>query len=46
LAARARLTGAEVERRLALVLDFSGGRVSRLETYLDIDQALEAAGLS
>ena len=46
LAARARLTGADVRTSLALLLEFRGDLVSRIETYVDIAAALEAAGLS
>ena len=46
LSARARITGAEVTTRLAMVFEFEGDRVSKLRTYMDVDEALEAAGLS
>lgn len=45
LSARARLTGADVQATLALLLEFRGDRVSRLETYVDVAEALKAAGL-
>jgi ketosteroid isomerase-like protein len=46
LAARARLTEADVKTRLAMLIEFEGARVSRAETYVDIAAALQAAGLS
>lgn len=44
--ARARLTGADVHTKAALLLEFKGNRVSRVETYVDIAKALQVAGLS
>ena len=29
-----------------MVFEFEGDRVSKLRTYMDVDEALEAAGLS
>jgi ketosteroid isomerase-like protein len=46
LAARARLTGASVQTRLAILLEFRGDRVSRLESHVDVAEALQSAGLS
>jgi ketosteroid isomerase-like protein len=46
LSARARVTGASVTARLAMLVDFRGDRFSRLRTYGDVEEALEAAGLS
>jgi ketosteroid isomerase-like protein len=45
LTARARLTGADVRARLAMLLEFRDDRISRVETYVDIGDALKAAGL-
>jgi ketosteroid isomerase-like protein len=46
LSARARVTGADVTTRLAMLLEFRGGQFSKLRTYPDVEEALEAAGLS
>jgi ketosteroid isomerase-like protein len=46
LSARARVTGVDVRARLALVLEFRGDRVSKLRTFANVEEALEAAGLS
>ena len=46
LSARARGTGAQVGARMAMVWEFRGGQVSRARTYSDVEEALEAAGLS
>ena len=46
LSARARVTGADVTMRLAMLLEFRGDRLSKAQTYADVDEALEAAGLS
>jgi ketosteroid isomerase-like protein len=46
LSARARATGADVTTRLAIVMELRDGRVSQLRTYVDVADALEAAGLS
>jgi len=45
LSARARATGADVTARLALVLELRDGLFSKLRTYVDVADALEAAGL-
>jgi ketosteroid isomerase-like protein len=45
LSARARVTGAGVNARVALLIEYREGRVSRLRTYTDVDEAVEAAGL-
>jgi ketosteroid isomerase-like protein len=45
LSARARVTGADVTARLAMLFEFRGGKFSRLQTYVDVGEALEAAGL-
>jgi ketosteroid isomerase-like protein len=45
LGARARLTGAAVEARIAMLIQFRDGRISKLRTYTDADEALAAAGL-
>ncbi len=44
--ARARLTGADVHTKAALLIEFRDSRVSRVETYVDIAKALQVAGLS
>ena len=44
--ASGRLTGAEVSARLAWLFEFRDGRLSRGRNYLDIADALHAAGLS
>ncbi len=46
LSARARGTGAEVRARLAMLFEFRGGQVSKGRTYVDVEKALEDAGLS
>ena len=46
LSARARGSGAEVTASLAMLFEFRGERFSRLRTYADVEEALEAAGLS
>jgi len=43
---RARLTGADVDARLAWLFEFRCGRLSRGRNYTDIAEALQAAGLS
>ena len=45
LFARARTTGAEVTARLAMLFEFRGDQFSRLRTYANVEEALEAAGL-
>ncbi len=45
LSARARRTGAEVRARLGMLFEFKGDLVSKVRTYTDVDEALEAAGL-
>ncbi len=44
--ARARVTGADVTTRLAMLFEFRGGHFSKLRTYADVEDALQAAGLS
>jgi ketosteroid isomerase-like protein len=44
LSARARVTGAGVNARVALLIEYREGRVSRVRTYTDVDEALEATG--
>lgn len=44
--ARARESGVPVELLFAYVVDFSGGRIARLQSYRDVSEALGAAGLS
>jgi len=44
--ARARVTQAEVKARVAILWEFRGNQLSRLRTYTDVDEALQAAGLS
>ena len=46
LSARARGTGAEVSARVTILFEFRRDRVSRVRTYTDVEEALEAAGLS
>ena len=43
---RGKASGAEVESPIAYVVDFKSGKVVLVRTYLDHNQALEAAGLS
>jgi ketosteroid isomerase-like protein len=43
---RGRGSGVELEAKTAVVVAVSGGRVIRIQGYLDRDAALEAAGLS
>jgi ketosteroid isomerase-like protein len=43
---RGRGSGIELETKTAVVVSVSGGRVIRIQGYLDRDAALEAAGLS
>ncbi len=43
---RGRGSGIELETRTAVVVGVSGGRVVRLQGYMDRDAALKAAGLS
>jgi ketosteroid isomerase-like protein len=45
LVARARLTGADVSTRLAILFEFDADQVSAVRTYVDVDEALQAAGL-
>jgi len=45
LSARARVTGADVTARLGMVFEFRGGEVSKIRTYADVAEALEAPGL-
>jgi ketosteroid isomerase-like protein len=46
LSARARGTGAEVSARLAMLFEFRGAQLSKARSYTDVEEALEAAGLS
>ena len=46
LSARSRVTGADVNARIAMLLEFRGDQVSRLRAYADPEQALKDAGLS
>jgi ketosteroid isomerase-like protein len=46
VSARARVTGADVKARVAILLEFRGDKFSKLRTYVDVEEALEAAGLS
>jgi ketosteroid isomerase-like protein len=43
---RGRESGVETESPLGIVVDFSDGKVLRVQTFLDPAQALDAAGLS
>ena len=43
---RGRGSGVEVDIPLGIVYDFRDGKISRVRTYLDHDEALRAAGLS
>ncbi|MGZ5312405.1 MAG: nuclear transport factor 2 family protein [Solirubrobacterales bacterium] len=43
---RGRGSGVELETKTAVVVSVSGGRVIRIQGYMDRDAALEAAGLS
>ena len=43
---RGRGSGVELEAKTAVVVAVSGGRVVRIQGYMDRDAALEAAGLS
>jgi ketosteroid isomerase-like protein len=45
VSARARVTGADVKARVAMLFEFRGDKFSKLRTYVDVDEALEAAGL-
>ena len=44
--ATGRASGVPVELNVAIVYDLEGGRGIRMRNYLDLDEALEAAGLS
>ena len=46
LSARARGTGAEVSARLAMLFEIRGAQLSKARSYTDVEEALEAAGLS
>jgi ketosteroid isomerase-like protein len=46
LSARARATGAEVGARMAMLFEFRGDRLSKARSYTDVEEALEAAGLT
>jgi ketosteroid isomerase-like protein len=43
LTGRARLTGAEVGTRLAMLYEFAGDKVSAARTFANVEEALEAA---
>jgi ketosteroid isomerase-like protein len=43
---RGRGSGAETESPIACVTDYEDGKATRVRTYLDPKEALEAAGLS
>ena len=43
--ARGRATGIETEQRAFLIWTLRDGRVTRLQTFADREEALEAAGL-
>lgn len=45
LVAEARVSGVHLEREVAHVWTFEGGRVAGIQAYLDPAEALEAAGL-
>jgi ketosteroid isomerase-like protein len=45
LHARGKASGAETESPIAWVVDFKSGKVTRVLSYLDPKEALEAAGL-
>lgn len=45
VSARARVTGADVKARVAILLEFRGDKFSKLRTYVDVEEAFEAAGL-
>jgi ketosteroid isomerase-like protein len=44
--ARGKTSGVETDSPLGYVVDFRSGKVIRVRTYLDHNEALEAAGLS
>jgi ketosteroid isomerase-like protein len=44
--ARGRGSGAEIESPVASVADLENGKAIRVRTYLDLQEALQAAGLS
>jgi ketosteroid isomerase-like protein len=46
LSARARVTGADVRGRIAMLFEFRGDKISKVRTYTDVEEALEAAGLA
>jgi ketosteroid isomerase-like protein len=43
---RGRASGAPVDRRAELVMTLRDGRIWRSQTYLDVTDAFEAAGVS
>ena len=45
LSARARVSGADVRERIAMLFEFRGDKISKVRTYTDVEEALEAAGL-
>jgi ketosteroid isomerase-like protein len=45
LSARARVTGADVTAKLAMLFEFRDGKASKLQTFVDVDEALESAHL-
>jgi ketosteroid isomerase-like protein len=46
LHARGKVSGAEVDSPIGYVVEFKNGKVTRVLSYLDPKEALEAAGLS
>ncbi len=46
LSARARGTGIELSPSAATSFEFRGGKLSRVQVYFDVDEALKAAGMS
>jgi hypothetical protein len=45
LSARAGVTGADVRGRIAVLFELGGDKISKVRTYVDVEEALEAAGL-
>ncbi len=43
---RGRVSGVPVDAPLDILYDFRGGKISRMHSFLDRDEALRAAGLS
>jgi ketosteroid isomerase-like protein len=46
LVGRARLTGADVNTRLAMLIEVRGNRVSAVRANPNVEEALQAAGLA